>query len=174
MEIFGFDDWLAWFLLGIGLLIVEVVIGFTFYAAPIALGAFAATIVAAFGDAIEPQLIAFILGSLASLIALRPLVRQHLQPPEPEKRSNVQRMLGARAVALERIDVDSGMARVGEEVWSARTESEDLVIEPGERVEVAAVRGVYAYVRPHQPPPEGQGDPDEQARGPAAAGEEES
>lgn len=162
MEIFGLDDWLAWFLLGIGLLVVELLIGFTFYAAPIALGAFAATIVAALGDAIEPQLVAFILGSLASLIALRPLVRQHLLPPEPEKRSNVQRLLGARAVALERIDIDSGTARIGEEVWSARTESESVVIEPEQRVEVVSVSGVYAYVRPRPAQTE-----------PAAAGEED-
>lgn len=161
MEIFGLDDWLAWFLLGIGLLVIELVIGFTFYAAPIALGAFAAAIVASFGDAIEPQLVAFIIGSLASLIALRPLVRQHLRPPEPEKRSNVARMLGARAIALERIDVDAGTARIGQEVWSARTESEGLVIEEGTRVEVVSVSGVYAYVKPHEPETE-----------PAPAGEE--
>lgn len=164
MEIIGLDDWLAWFLLGIALLVIELLIGFTFYAAPIALGAFAAAIVAAFGDALEPQLLAFIVGSLASLIALRPLVRQHLQPPAPEKRSNVQRMLGARAVALERIDVDSGTARIGQEVWSARTDSEGIVIEEGERVEVVSVSGVYAYVRRHP-------DPDQQSE-PAAAGEE--
>jgi membrane protein implicated in regulation of membrane protease activity len=148
MEIIGLDDWLAWFLLGIVLLVVELAIGFTFYAAPIALGAFAAAIVAGFGDAIEPQLIAFILGSSASLLALRPLVRQHLLPPEPEKRSNVQRMLGARAVALERIDIDTGTVRIGQEVWSARTESESIVIEEGERAEVISVKGVYAYVKP--------------------------
>jgi membrane protein implicated in regulation of membrane protease activity len=167
MDIFGLDDWLAWFLLGIGLLVIELVIGFTFYAAPIALGAFAAAIVAAFGDALEPQLVAFILGSLASLIALRPLVRQHLQPPEPDKRSNVQRMLGARAVALEPIDVDSGTARIGQEVWSARTESEDLVIEEGERVEVVSVRGVFAYVQRHAEDPV-----DQTQEQPAEAGEE--
>lgn len=162
MEIIGLDDWLAWFLLGIVLLVVELAIGFTFYAAPIALGAFAAAIVAGFGDAIEPQLIAFILGSSASLLALRPLVRQHLQPPEPEKRSNVQRMLGARAVALERIDIDTGTVRIGEEVWSARTESESIVIEEGERAKVVSVKGVYAYVEP-------RAADDEQ---PATAGEE--
>jgi membrane protein implicated in regulation of membrane protease activity len=162
MEIIGLDDWLAWFLLGIVLLVVELAIGFTFYAAPIALGAFAAAIVAGFGDAIEPQLIAFILGSSASLLALRPLVRQHLLPPEPEKRSNVQRMLGARAVALERIDIDTGTVRIGQEVWSARTESESIVIEEGERAEVVSVKGVYAYVEP-------RAADDEQ---PATAGEE--
>ena len=91
MEIFGLDDWLAWFLLGIGLLLTELLIGFTFYAAPVALGAFAAAIVAAFGDAIEPQLVAFILGSAASLLVLRPLVKKHLLPPPPDKRSNVQK-----------------------------------------------------------------------------------
>ncbi len=150
MDILGLDDWLAWFLLGTSLLVVELAIGFTFYAAPVALGAFAASIVAAFGDAIEPQLIAFILGSSASLLALRPLVRKHLQPPEPDKRSNVQSMLGARAVALERIDIDQGTVRIGQEVWSARTESESIVIEEGERAEVVTIKGVYAYVEPHQ------------------------
>lgn len=147
MEIFGLDDWLAWFLLGIGLLIIELTIAFTFYAAPIALGAFAAAIVAAFGDAIEPQLVAFIAGSLLSLAFLRPLVRQHLRPPEPEKRFNVDRMIGRRAVPLERIDIDSGTAKVGEEVWSARTRAEGTVIEVGERAEVVAVEGVYAYLQ---------------------------
>ena len=168
MEIFGLDDWLSWFLLGIGLLAVELLIGFTFYAAPIALGAFAAAIVAALGDAIEPQLVAFIVGSLASLIALRPLARQHLRPAPPEKRSNVQRMLGARAVALERIDIDAGTARIGQEVWSARTESEDVVIEEGAVLEVVSVSGVYAYVKLHEPDSH---EPNPES-GPAPAGEE--
>ncbi len=159
MEIFGLDDWLAWFLLGIGLLVIELVIGFTFYAAPIALGAFAAAIVASFGDAIEPQLVAFIIGSSGSLIALRPLVRQHLLPPDPEKRSNVQRMLGARAVALERVDIDSGLARIGQQVWSARTTSEELIIDEGTVCEVVSVGGVYAYLKPHEGP--AQDGPDE-------------
>ncbi len=74
MEIFGLDAWLVWFLIGMGLLIVEVAIAFTFYAAPIALGAFGAAIVAALGGGIELQLVAFIIGSLLSLAFLRPLV----------------------------------------------------------------------------------------------------
>jgi membrane protein implicated in regulation of membrane protease activity len=166
MDIFGLDDWLAWFLLGVGLLLTELLIGFTFYAAPIALGAFAAAIVAAFGDAIEPQLVAFILGSAASLIALRPLVKKHLLPPPPDKRSNVQRMLGARAVTRERVDVDSGTARLGQEVWSARTLTEDLVIDPQTVCEVVDVRGVYLYLEPHDP------SKPKSETGPAAAGEE--
>ncbi len=153
MEILGLDDWLSWFLLGMGLLIVEVTIAFTFYAAPIALGAFAAAIVAAAGDAIEPQLIAFILGSLLSLAILRPIVRKHLQPPEPDKRSNVHVMIGHRAVPLERVDIDAGTAKIGDDVWSARTESEQIVIEAGERAEVVAVKGVFAYLKPSEPEP---------------------
>jgi membrane protein implicated in regulation of membrane protease activity len=168
MEIVGLDDALAWFLLGIGLLLTELLIGFTFYAAPIALGAFAAAIVASFGDAIEPQLVAFIVGSISSLLALRPLVRRHLLPPEPEKRSNVQRMLGARALALERIDIDSGLARIGEEVWSARTTAEELVIEEGTVCEVVSVSGVYAYLKPHAAP----ADDDPGERGPTATEKE--
>ncbi len=148
MDIFGLDAWLGWFLIGMVLLIVEVAIAFTFYAAPIALGAFGAAIVAALGGGLELQLVFFILGSLASLAFLRPIVRQHLLPPDDSKASNVQSLLGRRAIALQRVDVDSGTVRLGDDVWSARTESEDLVIEEGARVEVTAVRGVFAYVKP--------------------------
>lgn len=148
MEIFGIDAWLAWFLLAIFLLGAEIAIAFTFYAAPIALGAFAASIVAGLDGSIELQLVAFIVGSLASLIGLRPVVREHLQPAAPDKRSNVQRLIGRRAVALDRVDIDSGTVRIGDDVWSARTRSEDVVIEAGERAQVVSVSGVYAYVEP--------------------------
>ena len=147
MEIFGLDAWLGWFLIGMALLIIEVAIAFTFYAAPVALGAFAASIVAALGADIEIQLVAFIFGSLLSLVFLRPLVRQHLSPPEGEKASNVQSLLGRRAIALERVDVDAGTVRLGDDVWSARTLDEAEVIDEGARVEVVEVRGVYAYVK---------------------------
>lgn len=148
MEIFGLDAWLAWFLLGIALLVVELAVAFTFYAAPVALGGFAAAIVAALDGGIELQLIAFIGGALGALLGLRPIVREHLQPPEPEKRSNVRSMIGRRAIALERVDIDSGTARIGDDVWSARTEAEDVSLEQGDRGEVVSVRGVYAYVKP--------------------------
>ncbi len=72
----------------------------------------------------------------------------HLQPPAPEKSSNVQSLLGRRAVALERVDADSGTVRLGDDVWSARSESEQVVIPEGSRVEVVEIRGVYVYVRP--------------------------
>jgi membrane protein implicated in regulation of membrane protease activity len=152
MEILGLEAWLGWFLIGTALLIVEVAIAFTFYAAPIALGAFAAAIVAGFGGGLELQLIAFIIGALASLAFLRPLVRQHLQPPAPEKSSNVQSLLGRRAITLERVDADSGTVRLGDDVWSARTASEDVAIPEGDRVEVVEIRGVYVYVRPAPAP----------------------
>jgi len=175
MDIYGIDDWLAWFLLGTGLLLVELLIGFTFYAAPVALGAFFAAIVAAFGDSLVPQLIAFIVGSASSLLVLRPLVKRHLLPADPEKRSNVQRMIGARAVARERIEVDSGTARIGQEVWSARTLSEDVVIEEGTVCEVVSVSGVYTYLQPHDPAAKANPETEvetEAENGPAPAGEE--
>lgn len=148
MEIFGLEAWLSWFLIGMVLLIVEVAVAFSFYAAPIALGAFAAAIVAAAGGNLEVQLAAFIIGALSSLLFLRPVVMNHLQPPDPDKASNTQSLIGRRAIALQRVDVDSGLVRLGDDVWSARTETEGVVIEEGARVEVVDVRGVYAYVKP--------------------------
>lgn len=146
--IFGVEEWLAWFLLAMGLFLVEALIAFTFYAGPVALGALLASAAAALGAASELQVIAFIAGSLLSLAFLRPIVREHLQPPDAEHRSNVSSLIGRRAVALQRVDIDSGTVRVGDEVWSARTESESVTVEEGDRAEVISVSGVYAYIKP--------------------------
>jgi membrane protein implicated in regulation of membrane protease activity len=148
VEIFGVDAWLFWFLLAVGLLVVELLIAFTFYAAPVALGAFAASILAALDTGIELQLTAFIAGSLAAVLLLRPIVRQHLFPPAPEKRSNVQGLIGRRAVVVEPVDIDAGTVRIGDDTWSARAEEEGMRLEAGERAEVVSVSGVYAFVRP--------------------------
>lgn len=146
--IFGVEEWLAWFLLAMGLFLVEALIAFTFYAGPVALGALLASAVAALDASSELQVVAFIAGSLLSLAFLRPIVREHMHPPDPEHRSNVSSLIGRRAVALQRVDIDSGTVRIGDEVWSARTESESVVVQEGARAEVVSVSGVYAYVKP--------------------------
>ncbi len=159
MEIFGLDAWLGWFLIGMGLLIIEVAIAFTFYAAPIALGAFAASIVAAAG------------GDLRFSSSLSSSARCSRSPScahssastccrRPPKRLRTPSGCSARgALTLERVDVDSGTVKLGDDVWSARTPSEGLVIDEGTRVEVVDVRGVYAYVEPMpmQPTEAGRG-----------------
>lgn len=146
--IFGLDEWLFWFLLAVGLLTVEMAIAFTFYAGAIVPGALAASAVAALGGSLELQLIAVIVLSLASLLFLRPIVRSHLTPPDEAHRSNVQLLIGRRAIVLEEVTVDAGLAKVGDDVWSARSTDELVALAPGDRAEIVEVRGVFAYIKP--------------------------
>lgn len=146
--IFGIEDWLFWFLLAVVLLTVEMAIAFTFYAGAVVPGSLAASVVAALDGSLELQLIAFSVLSAASLLFLRPIVKRHLHPPDEAHRSNVQLMIGRRTIVLETVTVDEGLARIGEDIWSARSTDERVVLEPGDRAEVVEVRGVYAYIRP--------------------------
>ena len=87
----------------------------------------------------------FILGALASLAVLRPIARAHLNMPAIT-RTGTAALVGARALVLERVDVNGGRVRIGGEEWSARAYMEDQVLEPGARVEVAKIEGATALV----------------------------
>ena len=76
---------------------------------------------------------------------LRPIARAHLQMPALT-RTGTAALVGARALVLERVDVNGGRVRIGGEEWSARAYMDDQVLEPGARVEVAKIEGATALV----------------------------
>jgi len=112
---------------------------------PIALAAAAAAIVAAVGAGVLIQVVAFIAGSVASLLLLRPIARRHLTMPA-HLRSGSEALIGAPATVLERVDSNGGRVKIGGEVWTARCFDEDCVYEPGTRVEVLKIDGATALV----------------------------
>jgi membrane protein implicated in regulation of membrane protease activity len=137
-------DWVAWILAAAGLAAGEVVT-LGFFLGPIALAALAAALVAAIGVGVEAQFVVFILGSVASLLIVRPIATRHMRTP-PQVRTGTAALVGARGVVLERVDSDGGQVKIGGEVWSARAFDEDEVIEPGTRVEVLKIDGATALV----------------------------
>lgn len=112
---------------------------------PIAVAAAAAAIVAAVGAGVLIQVVAFIAGSIASLMLLRPIARRHISMP-PHLRSGSAALVGAPATVLERVDASGGRVKIGGEVWTARCFDEDCVYEPGTRVEVLKIDGATALV----------------------------
>jgi membrane protein implicated in regulation of membrane protease activity len=116
-----------------------------FLLGPLAVAAVVAAIVAAVGGPVELQFAVFIVGSIASLLVLRPVARRHLRTP-PQTRTGTAALIGARAVVLERVDADGGQVRIGGEVWSARSYDDDQAFEPGARVEVMKIEGATALV----------------------------
>lgn len=138
-------DWLIWVIIAVALTIGEIATPGLFFAGPVALAAVAAAVVAALTDGFVAPLIVFIAGSLASLAILRPIARRHLRMPA-QLRTGTQALVGARAVVLERVDIDGGRVKIGGEEWSARAFMEGQVLEPGTRAEVAKIEGATALV----------------------------
>ena len=138
-------SWLLWIVLALALAVGEIFTPGLFFLGPVALAAGAAAIFSAAGAGWVVSLIIFGVGSVASLLVLRPIARSHIRQP-PQMRTGTAALVGARAVVVERVDGDGGRVKIGGEVWSARTLDEHAVIEPGAHVQVAEIQGATALV----------------------------
>src|SRR2546421_8487930 len=137
--------WLIWALAAVLLAVGEVFTPGLFFAGPVALAAVAAGVAAAVGLGVVIQLLVFIAGSVASVLFLRPIARAHLHMPAA-LRTGTAALEGAKAVVVQRVDVNGGRVRIGGEIWSAKAYLDDQVLEPGTRVEVVKIDGATALV----------------------------
>lgn len=137
--------WLIWAIAAVLLSVGEIITPGLFFLGPVALAAVAAGILALLGVGVTGQLLAFIIGSIATVAFLRPIARRHLHMPAA-LRTGTAALEGTKAVVLQRVDVNGGRVRIGGEVWSARAYMEDQVFEPGTRVEVVKIEGATALV----------------------------
>ena len=136
--------WLIWAIVAVLLSLGELATPGMFFLGPVALAAVAAAIVALAGGAVL-QLLVFIVGSIASVLLLRPLARRHLHMPAA-LRTGTAALEGTKATVLQRVDATGGRVRIGGEEWSARAYLDDAVYEPGVRVEVVKIEGATALV----------------------------
>jgi membrane protein implicated in regulation of membrane protease activity len=137
--------WLIWAIAAVLLSVGEILTPGMFFLGPVALAAVAAALVALFDIGVVGQLLAFIIGSIATVAFLRPIARRHLHMPAAI-RTGTAALEGTKAVVLQRVDVNGGRVRIGGEEWSARAFMEDQVLEPGTRVEVVKIEGATALV----------------------------
>lgn len=137
--------WLIWAIAAVLLSVGEIFTPGLFFLGPVALAAVAAAVVALVGLGVVGQLLAFIIGSIATVAFLRPIARRHLHMPAA-LRTGTAALEGTKAVVLQRVDVNGGRVRIGGEEWSARAYMEDQVLEPGTRVEVVKIEGATALV----------------------------
>jgi membrane protein implicated in regulation of membrane protease activity len=137
--------WLIWAIAAVLLSVGEILTPGMFFLGPVALAAVAAAAVALFEVGVVGQLLAFIIGSIATVAFLRPIARRHLHMPAA-LRTGTAALEGTKALVLQRVDVNGGRVRIGGEEWSARAYMEDQVLEPGTRVEVVKIEGATALV----------------------------
>ncbi len=95
------------------------------------------------------QILAAAAASAAALVVVRPSVVKRLHAG-PTLVLGHDALVGRQGVVLERVSCDGGQVKINGEVWTARPYDEDLVIEPGARVDVFEIRGATALV--HQVP----------------------
>jgi membrane protein implicated in regulation of membrane protease activity len=136
--------WVAW-LIAAGVLAVGEILTLAMFAGPLALGALLAAGGAAAGLGIAGSLTIFIGGSIAGLLALRPIARRHLRLP-PKTRTGVAALTGQPALVIDRVDNDGGTIKLAGEVWTAKSLEATRVFEPGDRVTVVEIAGATAIV----------------------------
>jgi membrane protein implicated in regulation of membrane protease activity len=137
--------WVIWAIVAVGLAVGEILTPGMFFLGPVALAAVLAAAVAAAGAGLGVELVVFIAAAIASLAFLRPIARAHLRMPA-QLRTGTAALVGARGIAVERIDAHGGRVKIGGEVWTARAFDEAQVIEPGEKVDIVKIEGATALV----------------------------
>jgi membrane protein implicated in regulation of membrane protease activity len=85
--------------------------------------------------------------SVGTLLLLRPTLMARVRNL-PGYRSSTDKMVGSSGVAVSQIDRSGGEIKVDGQSWTARPYSSDLVIEPGEEIEVYEIDGAIAVVYP--------------------------
>jgi membrane protein implicated in regulation of membrane protease activity len=118
-----------------------------FFLLPFAVGALVASLLAFAGVGIGLEWLAFIVVSLGSLFALRPIARR-LDRNEPTEGIGAKRLIGQPALVLDEIKAgihELGLVRVHREEW--RAESVDGTAVPaGSTVRIVDVRGTRVVV----------------------------
>lgn len=132
-----------WFAVA-GLLLIAEMLTANLLFASLAVAALSAGVTNAAGGSETLQGVVFGLFAILSLIALRPIALRHLKKQPQSGSTNVDALIGARALVTTTVDSNGGQVKLSGEIWSARTESE--VIESGENVVVIAIDGATARV----------------------------
>jgi membrane protein implicated in regulation of membrane protease activity len=136
-------DW-GWWVLGALVLLGIEALTLDLLFASFALGAVVGAVAAAFNAPVLVQVLAAVATALASLFVLRPLALRALHTEHTE--TNIDALLGAPALVMERVDARTGRVKVGGEIWSARTRRPGTEFTAGTDLVVVAIEGATAVV----------------------------
>jgi membrane protein implicated in regulation of membrane protease activity len=140
--------WIVWLIVAAALGVAELMTT-TFALGLIAVAAIVAAGASALGLGLPFQLLAFVVASGAGLGFVLPIARRHVRQP-PLLKTGPAALVGRPAQVLEEVTGQGGRVRIGGEVWSARSYDEDMVIPPGQTVDVMQIEGATALVYPRE------------------------
>ena len=137
--------WQFWLILsGIFFVFEMATVGFLIFW--LGIGALTAMIISFFVDNVIIQTAVFAVTSIALIFLTKPFVKKFAKPGANVK-TNAYSIIGKNAMVTKEIDSDAkvGQIRVGGDVWSAKTENEEVIPAHAE-VKVLRIEGVKAIV----------------------------
>ena len=138
---FGWIIWLTVFLL----LAVAEMLTLDLYFILMSVGALAALVAFLFNAELWLQIVIFCVVALATTVLIRPLALAHLHKGPADQLSNVDRLIGHKAVVLETVGTGGGLVKIGGDIWTARiTGGSEIPV--GANVEVSAIDGATAII----------------------------
>ncbi|MDR0357664.1 MAG: NfeD family protein [Clostridiales Family XIII bacterium] len=143
---------IVWIALAIVFAVIE---GLTFGLVTIwfTVGAVVSAVVALLGGGIPLQLTVFFAVSIILLIFTRPILVKHLKVGR--EKNNIEMIEGKRGLVTEAIEpFKSGLVKVNGVVWTAVGDTQEVVVDIGQEVEIVRVEGVKLIVTPasNKPP----------------------
>lgn len=96
------------------------------------------------------QVVVAIVVAVLTLLVLRPTLLDKVRNA-PGYRSSLESLVGSSGVATAEITGSVGEAKVGGQVWDARAFDPDMVVAPGDSVEVYGLDGITLIVYPVEP-----------------------
>ena len=138
------NTWILWLVLVLGLAAVETLTLDLFFLM-LATGALAGLVGALAGTTFFIQVVIFCVVSLTMVLLVRPVALKHLKRGSAEQLSNIDRLIGERALTLEPVTGLSGTVKIGGDTWTART-ADGSALPAGSRVTVSRIDGATAVV----------------------------
>lgn len=111
------------------------------------IGGLAALILSLAGFSATVQTVVFILVSILSMVALRPLIKKSFI--DKKSKTNVDRLVGRSCLVTQRIHnlSNTGEVMIDGQRWSAKTAEDDCIVEIGCKVKILEVEGVKLIIR---------------------------
>jgi membrane protein implicated in regulation of membrane protease activity len=138
--------WAVWLVLFLALAAIETLTLDLFFAM-LSVGALGAMLAAILGAPVFLQVVVFCIVSLLMIFLVRPVAMKHLERGPRDQRSNIDRLIGASAVALEAVSASAGTVKIGGDIWTART-ADGSSLTAGSPVLVTRIEGATAVVLP--------------------------
>lgn len=138
------NTWILWLVLMLGLAAVETLTLDLFFLM-LATGALAGLTGALVGASFFIQVVSFCVVSLMMVLLVRPVALKHLKRGSAEQLTNIDRLIGEHALALEPVTGLSGTVKIGGDTWTART-VDGSSVPAGARVTISRIDGATAVV----------------------------